>query len=73
MKVLKRVIFTLIVPMITFSVSGETLEELKDEYSTLIDKQESKMTMLNENYSIQDELKKQIADIDCLLYTSRCV
>ena len=64
MKVLKRVIFTLIVPMITFSVSGETLEELKDEYSTLIDKQESKMTMLNENYSIQDEIKKQIADID---------
>lgn len=64
MKVLKRVIFILIVPMITFSVSGETLEELKDEYSTLIDKQESKMTMLNENYSIQDEIKKQIADID---------
>ena len=36
MKVLKRVIFILIVPMITFSVSGETLEELKDEYSTLL-------------------------------------
>ena len=48
MKALKSAIFILIVPMITFSVSGETLEELKDEYSTLIDKQESKMTMLNE-------------------------
>lgn len=64
MKVTKKAIFILIIPLITFTVNGETLEELRDEYSELIDKQETKMTMLQYNYSLQNEIKIQIADID---------
>lgn len=64
MKVTKKAIFILIIPLITFTVNGETLEELRDEYSELIDKQETKMTMLQDNYSLQNEIKIQIADID---------
>ena len=67
MKSTKKAALLIILPLITFTVNGQTLEELKSEYSGLIDEQEATRTMLEKNYSIQDEIREQIAELDTRL------
>lgn len=67
MKSTKKAVLLIILPLITFTVNGQTLEELKSEYSGLIDEQEATRTMLEKNYSIQDEIREQIAELDTRL------
>lgn len=62
-KIKKAAIFV-IVPFLTITVNGETINELKDEYNEMIYEQEAKRTMLEDNYSVQEHIKEQIADLD---------
>ncbi|GFI61977.1 murein DD-endopeptidase MepM [Clostridiales bacterium] len=64
MRKLKKTALLMVIPFLTFTANGETLEELKSEYKVLIDTQETKRTMIQENYSMQNELKKQLAELD---------
>ncbi len=64
MKTYKKAVFLLFIPIITFTAGGETLEELKTEYDEMLEEQEYKMTMLEHNYSVQGEIKAEIAELD---------
>lgn len=61
---IKKTAVLILIPMITFSAGGETLDELKTEYDEMVEEQEYKTTMLERNYSKQDEIKAEIAALD---------
>lgn len=67
MKYIKTGIAALSVVMITFNASGKTLDDFKDEYEEIIYNEEVQRTALEDNYSIQEEIKKEIADLDMRL------
>lgn len=52
---------------LTFTVSGKELEEYKEEYEKLVYDEESRRTALKDNYSIQEDIKVEIADLDMRL------
>ncbi len=64
---INRKALLLFIPALVFSAKGETLDEMKTEYNEIIEEQEYTMTMLEENYSVQDEIKAEIAELDSRL------
>lgn len=64
MKLKKTTAALLLLPFITISANAQSLEELKEKYSTMLEDQEAARTMLEQNYSVQNELKKQISELD---------
>lgn len=67
MKYIKATAAVLSVFFITFNASGKTLDEFKDEYEQLVYDEEVQKTVLEDNYSMQDEIKEEIADLDMRL------
>lgn len=67
MNLRKTMIFIVIIPFLTMTADGKTLEDLKTEYSQLQKDEESKRAMLEVNYNNQNEIKQQIAELDAKL------
>lgn len=74
MKIKKIILIVIIIPFLSLTASGKSLnelDELKEQYNQLKDSEETKRAMLEVNYNKQDEIKKQISDIDAQLSESQ--
>lgn len=67
MKYAKTAVAAMAVLLITVNASGKTLDEFKDEYEQLVYDEETQRAMLEDNYSLQEEIKEEIADLDMRL------
>lgn len=67
MKIKQAVLIIMIIPFISLSADGQSLEEFKAEYNQLQGSKETKMAMLEDNYDTQEEIKIQIAELDAKL------
>ena len=52
---------------LTFTVNGKELEEYREEYDQLLSDGEIRRNELEDNYSIQDDIKSEIAELDMRL------
>lgn len=67
MKYAKTAVAAMAILLITVNASGKTLDEFKDEYEQLVYDEETQRAMLEDNYSLQEEIKEEIADLDMRL------
>ena len=67
MKYAKTAVAAMAVLLITVNASGKTLDEFKDEYEQLVYDEETQRAMLEDNYSLQEDIKEEIADLDMRL------
>ena len=67
MKYAKTAVAAMAVLLITVNASGKTLDEFKDEYEQLVYDEETQRAMLEDNYSPQEDIKEEIADLDMRL------
>lgn len=67
MKLKQIILIVMIIPFLTLTADGESLEEYKEVYDQLQDKEETKRAMLEVNYDKQTEIKKQISELDAKL------
>lgn len=67
MKLKQAVIIVMIIPFLSLSADGQSLEEFKAEYNQLQGSEETKRAMLEDNYDTQNEIKKQISELDAKL------
>ena len=67
MKYAKTAVAAMAILLITVNASGKTLDEFKDEYELLVYDEETQRAMLEDNYSLQEDIKEEIADLDMRL------
>ncbi|MEA4972977.1 hypothetical protein SDC9_64234 [bioreactor metagenome] len=67
MKIKQTALIVIIIPFLTLTVDGQSLEQYKTQYNQIQDSEETKRAMLEVNYDTQDELKQQISELDAQL------